>query len=387
MLSSKVRKMWDTSVERISDTLALPLTNMNSPTNRRISAMKPAKRAIDALPTIVFVLSLAGRYQIFLRFLANYEQICLMHPELNTELLVVVFRDKNTDLSPYFIEIEKLQQKYPSATLNHLTLYGNFSRAMALNNATHSTHIESNDIIFFIDVDIIFRRASIERIRLNTILNKQVYLPVVFSQYDTHRSGAVPENNTVENHRQLYDDEITDMNNELGYFRQFGYGICAIFKADIMHPAINGFDTDIAGWGLEDVKFIEQLIKSNVNASQTPKNEAVGHHEAPVVVHTAVKNDPIVVSGVRDYASTVGTSPIAPPPPPMPISLAIFRAADPSLVHVYHDINCDRNLSETQYSMCLGTKASTSGSYKYIESIFLRNRKISDTIANIKKIS
>lgn len=372
--------MWDTSVERISDTLALPLSSANSTSSsgRRPYAKTKMQQAMAEPPTIVFVLSLAGRFQTFLRFLANYEQTCLMHPELRTELLVVVFRDKDNDLSSYFIEIEKLQQKYPSATLNHLTLYGNFSRGMALNNATHSEHIKPSDIIFFIDVDIKFTRTSIERIRLNTILNRQVYLPVVFSQYNPHdfvSTTQYPPRNQFDN------DEITDLNNERGYFRQFGYGICAIFKSDILHPAINGFNTDIAGWGLEDVKFLEQLIKLNVNVSQTHKNEAIGRNEAPVV-HANKQEPPL------EKVPHVATTPLTPVAPTVPlISLAIFRAPDPSLVHVYHDINCDKNLSESQYSMCLGTKASTLGSYRYIESIFMNNRKISDYATSNNKIS
>lgn len=384
MLSSKVRQMWDTSVERISDTLAMPLTtNKSSPsTNRRHFAVTQTKRAIATLPTIVFVLSLAGRFQTFLRFLANYEQTCLMHPELRTELLVVVFRDKNADLSPYFIEIEKLQRKYPPATLNHLTLYGNFSRGMALNNATHSPYIKPNDIIFFIDVDITFKRTSIERIRMNTILNRQVYLPIVFSQYNQY--GAAFTLTPAPNQKQFDDAAFTNLDNDSGYFRQFGYGICAIFKADIMHPAINGFNTDIAGWGLEDVKFLEQLIKLNVNASQTLKNEGIGRNEAPVA--RALKND-LPPDKTQHYASTAATSTQAAPSSVPLISLAVFRAPDPSLVHVYHDINCDKNLSESQYSMCLGTKASTLGSYKYIESIFMNDRMISDFVTSNNKNS
>lgn len=382
MLSSKVRQMWDTSVERISDTLAMPMTSNNSTgtMSRPNLSINQTKQAVAIVPTIVFVLSLAGRFQTYLRFLANYEQTCLMHPELRTELLIVIFREKNADLSSYFIEIEKLQQKYPSAALNHLTLNGSFSRGMALNNATHSTYIKPNDIIFFIDVDITFKSTSIERVRLNTILNRQVYLPIVFSQYNQYGSASTP----VLNRTQFDDAAFTNLDNDIGYFRQFGYGICAIFKADITHPAINGFNADIAGWGLEDVKFLEQLIKLNVNASQTHKNEVIGRNEAPLA--RALKND-LPLDETQHIASAAATSTPATPTSVPFISLAIFRAPDPSLVHVYHEINCDKNLSESQYSMCLGTKASTLGSYKHIESIFMNDRKISDFVTSNNKNS
>lgn len=384
MLSSKVRRMWDTSVERISDTLTLPLTGSNSTdsTQRRRTAMLPAKRSISAVPKIVFVLSLAGRFQTFLRFLANYEYTCLMHPELMTDLLVVIFPDKHTDLSLYYVEINRLRRKHPSAALNHLTLQGNFSRGMALNNATHSAYIDPTDIIFFIDVDVIFKRTTIERIRLNTILNKQVYLPIVFSEYHPQGWSTPFATQTNMNVRRDFSDDVdTDLDNDVGYFRQFGYGICAIFKADIIHPAVNGFNTDIAGWGLEDVKFLEQLIKLNVNASHTLKNESIRRNDGPFGPEN--NNEPSVDKTQRAASTATPAMPVAIQLP----ALSIFRAPDPSLVHIYHDINCDKNLSESQYSMCLGTKASTLGSYRYIESIFMSDRKISDFVTSSNKIS
>lgn len=366
MLSSRVKDIWQSGVERISDTLSIPLANLTnreeSNRNQRNHSAAVKKRIIASQPTIVFVLSLAGRFQTFLRFLENYEHICLMQPNSMTELLVVLFQEKNIDLLPYYNEVEKLQRKYPQATLNHLTIQGNFSRGIALNQATHSEHIQMDDIIFFIDVDIIFERVSLERIRLNTIKRKQVYLPIVFSQYNPN--GWNERITSTNRYHQFVDDDSLNLDYEKGYFRQFGYGICAIYKIDILHPAINGFDTNITGWGLEDVKFLEKIINLNIKSSLSIKNTI----------------DQVPVS------STIPT-PISLSSTSLPLTLAIFRAPDPTLVHVYHDIYCDKTLNESQYFMCLGTKANTFGSYKYIESIFINNRTIIDYIAGINKFS
>ncbi len=37
--------------------------------------------------------------------------------------------------------------------------------------------------------------------------------------------------------------------------------------------------------------------------------------------------------------------------------MAVKRAPDPGLVHVFHNITCDPGLAEDQLNMCLGSKA------------------------------
>lgn len=349
MLSLKVKDIWKSSVDRISDSIVL---SSNGTVLRRKPEQKTSRIKAKQLgdPTIVFVLPLAGRFQIYKRFLNNYEEVCLKHPKTRTELLVVLFQENNsTSLSPFEDAISTLRSKYPEGIMNSITISGNFSRGIALNQAIHSDHIQMDNIIFFIDVDITFKLVSIERIRLNTKKHKQVYLPIVFSQYNPKKwnikdtqSTSIPSDH----------DEMNsfDLNEEVGYFRQFGYGICAIYKTDIINPAINGFNDDITGWGLEDVKFLEKIVKMQ----QTP------------------------ITAILNSAQQETTQ--SNPKPTKSLLLNIFRAPDPSLVHIYHDIVCDKSLSESQYSMCLGTKANTLGSFNYIESILMKNQNVIDFI-------
>lgn len=347
MLSLKMKNIWQSSVDRISDSIALSLNNTVKNNRQKSSSRK--QTSTPEIATIVFVLPLAGRFQTFQRFLQNYESICLQHPETQAQLLVVLFDEFNSYLTPFYREMDRFKIKYKSAVINYITVHGNFSRGIALNHAIHSEHIQMNDILFFIDVDITFTQTSIKRIRLNTKLHQQVYLPIVFSEYDPkvweNSLRMTDSQELVEND----DEKPINLDYNRGYFRQFGYGICSIFKADILHPNISGFNNDIYGWGLEDVKFLEKLVKMH----QLPINsllkgtESNHHHQNSTIV---------------------------------PLSLSIFRAPDPTLAHIYHDIYCDKTLSESQYLMCLGTKANTLGSYKYIESIYTNNQTIIDFI-------
>lgn len=54
--------------------------------------------------------------------------------------------------------------------------------------------------------------------------------------------------------------------------------------------------------------------------------------------------------------------------------LRVFRAPEPSLIHVFHPIQCNRReISETQWKMCIGTKAQNYASLDYLAEQFQLN--------------
>ena len=93
---------------------------------------------------------------------------------------------------------------------------------------------------------------------------------------------------------------------DAGIWRTFSYGPACIYHQDM--DAVGGFDTSIRGWGLEDVDLFDKFVD---------------HPE-----------------------------------------IEVFRAADPGVIHVYHQVNCDPNLPVVQYSQCKGSKASILASQK-----------------------
>lgn len=306
---------------------------------------------------IVFIIPLAGRSETFMRFLRNFEQVALKQDQ-RTDLLVSMYIDPSD--SPLIRGLlDHLRLHYPQNRINYLQLHGNFSRGVALDRAIKSPFCKQDDILFFIDVDMIFTQRTLDRIRANVIRNRQVYLPIVFSEYDTHPealgrtyqdSGSKP---ITTEHLHRYSDDSRNFSssypvtNRNGYFRQFGYGLAGIYKSDILRPDLGGFNTDITGWGLEDVKFLESIIAANLKGSQRLLDVADG------------KVDPFQDPHRQQQQE-----------------LSVFRAPDPSLVHIFHPINCDRNLEEAQYKMCLGTKANTLGSFRTLEERFLHDREL-----------
>ncbi|XP_055617155.1 chondroitin sulfate synthase 1 isoform X2 [Toxorhynchites rutilus septentrionalis] len=334
----RMRYILNSGLEKLQDTFAI--------SNPLVYELRPAK------DRIVFVIPLAGRSETFMRFLRNFEEIALKQDQ-RTDLLVSMYIDPQE--SPLVTGLlDQLRQQYPTNRINYLQLYGNFSRGIALDRAIKSPFCKQDDILFFIDVDMIFTQQTLDRIRANVIVNRQVYLPIVFSEYDPRPElstdgGSKPittEHFNPSSASRNFSAPYPVMSSN-GYFRQFGYGLAGIYKSDILRPDLGGFNTDINGWGLEDVKFLENIIAANVKGSQRLLDVADG------------KVDPFQDHQLGQQQE-----------------LTVFRAPDPSLVHIFHAINCDTNLEEAQYRMCLGTKANTLGSFRELEKRFAHDREL-----------
>ena len=59
---------------------------------------------------------------------------------------------------------------------------GAFSRSIGCELG--AAKFQGNDLIFFVDVDMSFNQEFLFRARLNTIQYKQVYYPIVYSEYN-----------------------------------------------------------------------------------------------------------------------------------------------------------------------------------------------------------
>lgn len=205
---------------------------------------------------INFILPLAGRFDAFQRFISVYEDVCLQDDQ-KTTLTVVLYPSlkEKSSFSNSINIIHSFQLKYPLAKINVIPASGSFARAEALELGASKYDDKTDNLLFCVDVDMVFTSRTLNRIRINTIKGKQAYFPIVFSEFDPNFSykGA----STVRNHF------IVDRDS--GYWRQFGYGIVSVYKSDL--KAAGGFDTGIHGWGKEDVDLFEKFVSMAANFS------------------------------------------------------------------------------------------------------------------------
>ena len=242
-----------------------------------------------------FVIPLYGRNDPFLRFVQNFENVALKTKE-NVSFLVMFFRDGKNDVQYRETSqiIDNLKRKYVNHSLRIIALSGSFQRAIALQKASHE--FSKDALLFLVDIDCSFDRQLLYRIRHNTHQGKHVYFPIMFSQYDPHMMNS--------SYKPVKRGSSSEkFANDNGYWRMSSYGQVALYKSDF--DAAGGFNTDIKGWGKEDLDFVQRIINQK---------------------------------------------------------LTIFRSTDSGLVHIFHTINCDDRLQNEQYNMCLGTKYATFGS-------------------------
>ncbi|XP_053369750.1 chondroitin sulfate synthase 1 [Clarias gariepinus] len=211
---------------------------------------------------------LAGRFDIFVRFMANFEKICLI-PNQNVRLLILLFNtDNNTERMKQIELMREYSVKYPKADMEIKPVSGPFSRALALE--VGSAHFSNDSLLFYCDVDLLFTADFLKRCRSNTVLGEQTYFPIIFSQYDPKvvYAGKVPSNNHYV------------FTSKTGLWRHFGFGIVCVYKGDLVQAG--GFDVSIQGWGMEDVDLFNKFVQSGIKLFRST-DIGIVHVHHPVI--------------------------------------------------------------------------------------------------------
>lgn len=250
---------------------------------------------------IHFILTLAGRHETFDRFMQGFEALILTQCGDTVALVVVQFHEVgHTD--EVAARIAAAQSRFPDADIRLERLRGKFSRGIGLQRGAEL--FQQDALLVFIDVDFRISSDAVRRIRMNTVRGRQVYYPIIYSQYNDRWTAAAAAASGIElDASDLFDDNV-------GYWRHSGFGILAVYNEDFLK--VGGFDLDLIGWGLEDVRLFERFIAHNVT---------------------------------------------------------VFRAPDVGFVHVFHETVCDSNtVAKQRYEMCLGAKRSSLASAKVLAS-------------------
>ncbi|XP_074474227.1 chondroitin sulfate synthase 3 [Sebastes fasciatus] len=236
---------------------------------------------------------LSGRYDVFVRFMENFEKVCLI-PKQNVKLsIILVDSESNQSSGKHAQLIKDYYRKYPKADLSIIPMTGNFSRGLALELG--SSQLDNDSLLFFCDIDLIFSGDALQRCRDNAVQGRQVYFPVVFSQYNpkiVYSEKAPRENKFV-------------LTKKSGFWRDYGFGITCVFKSDLIRAG--GFDTSILGWGLEDVDLFTKVVNSGLNVlrSQEP---GIVHIHHPVHCNSSLEQKQYKMclgSRASTFASTI----------------------------------------------------------------------------------
>jgi chondroitin sulfate synthase len=253
---------------------------------------------------IHMIVPVSGRLPTLKRLLTNFDRVVIRSndPELLNIHLYVILMETAEDSGERMSTISDFIKNFlktSSSSRIHLVEVenGNFTRGYA--RSYGASRFNDTDLLFFIDLDMIFTKELFPRIRHHTIFNKQVYFPIIFSQYDP-QYWEIKQNQTSFSSFYLRDG--------VGYWRQYGFGMLGIYKADL--GQVGNWNVEISGWGKEDVEIYDKLVQSP--------------------------------------------------------SLNVFRTVDNSLMHIFHTKECSPTLRSDQMNMCKGTKSITLGSQRIL---------------------
>lgn len=256
--------------------------------SKRIHLVRPLasnyitqKDSTDSETLINMIVPLTRVNQRFKEFMSMYEELALTTSE-KVKLILSVYGQEDVKFVTNIVG--KYRSKYPLAQISIMEGSGEFSRGRALHNAI--SHLASGELIFVCDVDMQVMFPFLNRCRRNTIQGKRVYYPEFFKLYNmdyVYWNQPHPRHVTVKRSH--------------GHWAYYSFGMLCIYKSD--YSNVGGMDTNIEGWGDEDVQFFNKVIRSR---------------------------------------------------------LEVLRAPDKGLSHRWHDKTCPKSLSPVQYKHCLSSQ-------------------------------
>ncbi len=199
-------------------------------------------------PKINFIVPLSGKIMALRRFLRQYEMLLTRNENQITLTFVLLCVENPCNES--VLVIQSTKERFPSEEIRYIELQMEFNRAIALDKGI--SLFPKDTLLFFADVDLHITDDILLRIRRNTIQHKQIYFPIMFSEFHPNMRGRPSENYGA----------VYRFNNYQGYWRIFSLGPVAIYKSD--YDFIGGFDLSIGGWGKEDRDLWERAIKKNI---------------------------------------------------------------------------------------------------------------------------
>ncbi|CAF1475031.1 unnamed protein product [Rotaria magnacalcarata] len=271
--------------------------NLTSPVTTNINTI-----TTSPIVPIHMIVPVSGRLPTLKRLLTNFYQVVIHNNDtdlLNIHLHVILMEtaeDSGERMSTLADYIKKFIEDHQTSRIHLIQVNErNFTRGYA--RSYGASRFNDTDLLFFIDLDMVFTRELFPRIRHHTILHKQVYFPIIFSQYDPNywETQLSPSNFSSFHFRD-----------DTGYWRQYGFGMLGIYKADL--KLSGNWNVEISGWGKEDVEIYDKLVQSP--------------------------------------------------------TLNVFRTIDTSLMHIFHTKECSTTLRDDQMKMCRGTKSITLGSQR-----------------------
>lgn len=180
--------------EYVVDAILSPENDASHSERHRFEMVKPfgvahmvRNMVVDSEKMIHFLLPISEADDQFLRFMKNFEDVCLKTEE-PSYLLILLFTGASNKRAAEFNKVKAatavLTQKYRSAHIRIIQTKKSFSAPAGLDLGSKQLPLSS--LILFSSVEVSFTKDFLFRCRLNAIEGLQVFYPIGFFQYSPH---------------------------------------------------------------------------------------------------------------------------------------------------------------------------------------------------------
>ena len=226
-------------------TFYLPLSN-------RALALD-GKQGSSSVP-VHFLTTISGVASRLPDFLDMFHQNLLDKGE-DVSLTIVLFNGPDAQEVKTLVDNFRVSRSVAERLIRIVIIPGPFARGRGL--AEGLKLFEDSDLVFIVDVDIIVDKAFLMRCRRNTIQREQVYFPIFFKLYNQ----KFIQENTLESTRSV-------IKRHNGHWAHYSFGMLCIYAGD--YRKTSGYDTQIRGWGEEDVELFRAVIQSDLQVFRSP---------------------------------------------------------------------------------------------------------------------
>jgi len=174
------------------------------------------------------------------QFFSLFEKVCLQR-SFKVSLYIALTAHDGSD--KVIQEVSSLKSHHPNADITY-----KLTTQKARGEALHQIIPQGNkkQLLLFFDPNYFLTETFIDHCLMNTIANKQVYFPVIFSLYNSEIADKlnIPRKSIV--------------SAETGFWNKYNYRVVCIYQSDYQN--IGGFDTTLQSG--EDVNLFEKIRDS-----------------------------------------------------------------------------------------------------------------------------
>ncbi|CAF3303398.1 unnamed protein product [Rotaria socialis] len=192
----------------------------------------------------------SNKDQALSRLIRNFQREILTYPDLQQDftLTILYFHQKNSIIN----QIEILSVRYPSCIRLMIVNGTQYPYNRGFGRHLASKDFPSNQLLFFLDVDIKFTRQALINTRhimihQSSVSSCAVYFPIIFSSF----SAKFTTNNR----------SMIAVHKDSGLFSIYGFGNVAVRKRDL--ERIGGWETSNQYWGDEDVNLFQRFVNAS----------------------------------------------------------------------------------------------------------------------------